>query len=267
MDHGGNASKFNSKSNKSYKMERNRKVAIVTGGSSGLGLSIANKFIHNNIHTIIIGRNEEKLQKAKELLGKLCTTFNFDLAQLTLIPSLVEKIRDELGRIDILVNNAGIHLKKLLIEVTDQEFQQVINTNLMAVFCISREVSKVMLPQRSGNIIHISSMAARYGIPKIIAYTAAKSGVEGMTRAMAVELSPLGIRVNCIAPGFIVTEMSKGAMNNDPDRERKALSRTPLGKFGSSQDIADAAYFLVSDAAQYITGTILTVDGGNSIGF
>ncbi|MGH2643208.1 MAG: SDR family NAD(P)-dependent oxidoreductase, partial [Chitinophagaceae bacterium] len=127
--------------------------------------------------------------------------------------------------------------------------------------------SKVMLRLGSGSILQISSMAAQYGIPQVIAYTAAKSAIEGMTRAMAVELSPHGIRVNCIAPGFIKTDMSGGAMNNDPERKQKALSRTPLGKFGCPEDVADAAYFLVSDAAKYITGTVLPVDGGNSIGF
>ena len=121
--------------------------------------------------------------------------------------------------------------------------------------------------QIKGSIINISSMASRYGIPKVIAYTASKSAIEGMTRAMAVDLSPKGIRVNCIAPGFIETDMSAKALNNDPERKNKVLSRTPLGELGQPSDIGDAAAFLASDAAKYITGVVLPVDGGNSIGF
>ena len=118
-----------------------------------------------------------------------------------------------------------------------------------------------------GSIINISSMASQYGIPKVIAYTASKSAIEGMTRAMAVELSPKGVRVNCIAPGFIATDMSAKALNNDPERKGKALGRTPMGELGQPSDIGDAAVFLASDAAKYITGVVLPVDGGNSIGF
>jgi NAD(P)-dependent dehydrogenase (short-subunit alcohol dehydrogenase family) len=141
-------------------------------------------------------------------------------------------------------------------------------TNVTSVFAISREVVKHMSEQNmKGSIINISSMASQYGIPKVIAYTASKSAIEGMTRAMAVELSPQGIRVNCIAPGFIATEMSAKALNNDPERKSKVLSRTPMGFLGETSDIGDAALFLASDASKYITGVVLPVDGGNSIGF
>ena len=248
-------------------MQTISKTAIVTGGASGLGLSITKKLVASDIKTVIIGRNRKKLQETAKLLGKLCIPYQFDLTNLAGIPSLITQIKKGSGTIDILINNAGIHLKKPILEVTDEEFQRVMLTNLNAVFSISRETGRIMKKQKSGNIIHISSMAVKYGIPQVIAYTAAKSGIEGMTRAMAVELSPYGIRVNCIAPGFITTDMSNGAMNNDPQRKQKALSRTPLGKFGSPQDIADAVCFLTSDAAKYITGVVLPVDGGNSIGF
>jgi len=125
----------------------------------------------------------------------------------------------------------------------------------------------VMLKQKSGCIINISSMAAQYGIPYVIAYSAAKTAIEGMTRAMAVELSPEGIRVNCVAPGFITTNMSAKALDNDPQRKQKVLSRTPMGKLGHPDDVAGAILYLASDAAKYVTGIILPVDGGNSIGF
>lgn len=243
------------------------KIAIVTGGGSGIGLAIAQKFTEQNITSIIIGRDESKLQSAKEKLGELCVPLSFDVNNLAEIPALIEKFFNQFGAIDILVNNAGINLKKEFTEVTDEEFERVIKTNLTAVFVLSREVVKKMIVNGSGSIINISSMAAHYGLPKVIGYSASKTAIEGMTRAMAVELAPKGIRVNCIAPGFITTDMTAKALNSDPERKHKALSRTPMGKMGETMDIGEAAYFLASDAAKYITGTILRVDGGNSIGF
>jgi NAD(P)-dependent dehydrogenase (short-subunit alcohol dehydrogenase family) len=245
-----------------------KKIAIVTGGGSGIGLAITEKFVQDNIHTIIIGRDEQKLCAAKQKLGELCEPLVGDLNNLSSIPSLINSIIQKHGRIDVLVNNAGINMKKDFTEVTDEEFQKVILTNITAVFGISREVVKCMLEKEiKGSIINISSMASQYGIPKVIAYTASKSAVEGMTRAMAVELSPKGIRVNCIAPGFIATDMSAKALNTDPERKFKALDRTPMGELGQPSDIGDAAVFLASDAAKYITGVVLPVDGGNSVGF
>jgi len=248
-------------------MDTKLKLAIVTGGASGLGLAATKKLIENNIRTIIIGRNETNLAEVSDALGLLCNYIVFDLGNLKGIPQLVAEINDEYGQIDVLVNNAGINLKKPFTEVTDEEFQEIIQTNLTSVFALSREVVKVMLQTGAGSIINISSMAAQYGIPYVIAYTAAKTGIEGMTRAMAVELSPKGIRVNCVAPGFIATNMSAKALDNDPERKQKVLSRTPMGKLGDPEDVAEAIYYLASDAAKFVTGVILPVDGGNSIGF
>ncbi|WP_207494777.1 SDR family NAD(P)-dependent oxidoreductase [Aridibaculum aurantiacum] len=242
-------------------------VAIVTGGGSGIGLAIATKFVQSGITTIIVGRDQQKLDAAKEQLGALCFPISHDLNDLAGLPALVQRIAQEHGKIDVLVNNAGINLKKEFTEVTDEEFQRIILTNVTAVFALSREVTKVMVEAGKGSIINISSMASQYGLPKVIAYTASKSAIEGMTRAMAVDLSPRGIRVNCIAPGFIATEMSAKALNNDPERKQKVLSRTPMGFLGETADIGEAAYFLATDAAKYITGVVLPVDGGNSIGF
>ncbi|QDH79173.1 glucose 1-dehydrogenase [Echinicola soli] len=245
----------------------NRPVAIVTGGASGLGMATAKKLCDNSIKTIIIGRNRTKLVKAQEELGPNCHYYAFDLNDLKNIPELIRSIIADHGKIDILVNNAGINMKKPFMEVTDEEFQQIITTNVSAVFSLSREVAKIMTSQKSGTIVNISSMASQYGIPKVIAYTASKSAIEGMTKAMAVELSPLGIRVNCVAPGFIATEMSAKALNGDPERKQKVLSRTPMGALGNPEHIADAVYYLASESASYVTGTVLPVDGGNSIGF
>jgi len=245
----------------------NQRIAIVTGGASGIGLAIAKKFVQNDIHTIVIGRDKNKLKAAKKLLGENCTTTSFDLIILKDIPRLIQKIFKAHGRIDILVNNAGINMKKLIPDVTDEDFQLVMNTNVNSLFAMSREVIKIMEKQSSGSIIHISSMTALYGIPKVIAYSASKSAIEGMTRAMAVELSPKGIRINAIAPGFITTAMTDKALNTDLERKQKAIGRTPMGYMGQPEDIAEAAFFLASDASKYITGTSIRVDGGNAIGF
>jgi NAD(P)-dependent dehydrogenase (short-subunit alcohol dehydrogenase family) len=243
------------------------KIAIVTGGASGLGLATTQRFVESGIKTIIVGRDENKLQTAANTFGELCSYKVCDLSDIATIPALVNEIVSEFGVPDILVNNAGINMKKPFADVTDQDFQNIIQTNLTSVFVLSREVVKQMLPTGSGCIVNISSMASQYGIPYVIAYTATKSAIEGMTRAMATELSPEGIRVNCVAPGFIATDMSARALDNDPNRKQKVLSRTPMGKLGVPEDIADAVLFLASDAAKYITGVVLPVDGGNSIGF
>lgn len=244
-----------------------RRTAIVTGGGSGIGLAIAATFVKAGILTIIIGRDPQKLAAAHEQLGGSCHPLAHDLSDLASIPALVELIVRRYGQIDILVNNAGINLKKDFENVTDQEFGEILLTNLQSVFAISREVVKVMLARRSGNIINVSSMASRYGIPRVIAYTASKAGIEGMTKAMAVELSPKGIRVNCIAPGFIATDMSARALDDDPERKQKVYARTPMGRLGKPAEVGEAALFLASDQASFLTGVVLPVDGGNSIGF
>jgi NAD(P)-dependent dehydrogenase (short-subunit alcohol dehydrogenase family) len=244
------------------------KTAIVTGGGSGIGLAITTKFVNAGIKTIIVGRDLEKLNKAEKAFGNRCIAVVADLSNLKTIPPLVETIIKEHGNIDILVNNAGINMKKEFIDVTDEDFMRIIQTNLMAVFALSREVIGHMLRDNiKGSIVNISSMASQYGIPKVIAYTASKSAIEGMTRAMSSELAPKGIRTNCIAPGFIGTAMSAKALDNDPGRKARAIGRTPMGYLGDPADIGDAALFLASDSSRYITGIILPVDGGNSTGF
>ena len=243
------------------------KVAIVTGGGSGLGFAIAEKFTQAGVETIIAGRDKEKLNVAKEKLGKHCHAISCDVSDLSSIPGFINNVLKQFGQIDILVNNAGINRKKEFVEVTDTEFQEVITTNLTAVFVMSREVVKHMQERKTGCIINISSMAAQYGLPKVIAYSASKTAIDGMTRAMAVELSPKGIRINAIAPGFIYSDMTAKALDSDPERKAKVFNRTPMGYMGQPSDIGDAALFLASDAAKYITGVVLPVDGGNSIGF
>jgi NAD(P)-dependent dehydrogenase (short-subunit alcohol dehydrogenase family) len=249
-----------------YKDLKDKNV-LVTGGASGLGYAIAAAFAANHSNVVIGGRSKEKLKLAKNQLGEKVSGIAFDLNEIERLPELVGRIADAVGEIDVLVNNAGINLKKEALNVSNQEYQEVIRTNQTAVFALTREVAKSMVARGAGSIIMISSMASHYGIPKVIGYTAAKAAVEGMTRALAVEWAPYGIRVNCIAPGFIVTPMSSKAFDNDPERKERVLARTPLGKFGEPSDVANAALFLASTQAKYITGIVLPVDGGNSIGF
>lgn len=243
------------------------RIAIITGGASGIGFAIAKKFVQNDIRVILIGRDKTRLKLACETLGVLSDFVGCDLSELSVLPGIVNKIRENYGRIDILVNNAGMHLKKPMKHVTDEDFQKVILTNQTAMFSLTREVASIMQQQHSGVVLNISSMASQYGLPYVIAYTASKSAIEGMTRAMAVELAQFGIRVNCLAPGFIKTNMSSLALEKDPERKKKVLARTPLGRLGNTEEVADAALFLVSKSSSFITGIILPVDGGNSIGF
>ena len=247
--------------------DRENKIAIITGGGSGIGLAIATKFVEEKFTTIIVGRDQQKLDAAQQKLGALCVPIICDLTDLNALPKLVEDIINKHGKVDVLVNNAGINMKKEFTEVSNEDFQRILLTNVTAVFALSREVVKHMLQKGAGSIINISSMASQYGIPKVIAYTASKAAIEGMTKAMAVELSPKGIRVNCIAPGFIATDMSAKALNNDPERKQKVMSRTPMGYMGDPSDIANAALYLANGQAKYVTGVVLPVDGGNSIGF
>ncbi|GAA4304731.1 glucose 1-dehydrogenase [Compostibacter hankyongensis] len=243
------------------------KTALVTGGGSGLGFAISKILIQSGARVIIIGRQEAKLAEACEKLGSQCSYKVFDLSAVEKIKWFVETLEAENGPLDVLVNNAGIHLKKDTLSVSDEEYQRVIRINQQAVFALTREVSVKMVERQAGCVIMISSMASQYGLPKVIAYTAAKSAVEGMTRALAVELSPLGVRVNCVAPGFIATDMSAGALNNDKERMARVLTRTPIGRLGEPDDIGYAVTYLASEAARYVTGVVLPVDGGNSIGF
>lgn len=242
------------------------KTAIVTGGNSGLGFATAKKLCDNGIKTYIIGRSKEKTEEACREIGVNAIPVLYDLNDIAGIPAMIESITKN-NSIDILVNNAGINLKKEFSDVTDEDFLSVIHTNLLSVFAVSREVVKNMKENGGGSIVNISSMASQYGIPKVIAYSASKGAIESMTRAMAVELAPFGIRVNCIAPGFIKTKMSSTALDNDPERKNKVLGRTPMGFLGEPSDIADAVYYFALNESKYTTGTVLPVDGGNSIGF
>jgi NAD(P)-dependent dehydrogenase (short-subunit alcohol dehydrogenase family) len=243
------------------------RVALITGGGTGIGFEIARCMVAAGATVIITGRRESVLQESAAELGEGAHFLVNDVADLGSLDGLVEQVEATHGPLDILVNNAGINMKKPALEVTDEDFNRIIHTNLNAVFALTRAAAKRMVARRSGTILMISSMAAYYGIDRVVAYAASKSAVEGMVKVLASEFSAQGVRVNAIAPGFIETEMSRTAMNSDPDRRDRAMRRTPMGKFGKPSDIGHAAVFLASEAARYVTGVSLPVDGGNSIGF
>ncbi|RAK69332.1 SDR family NAD(P)-dependent oxidoreductase [Hymenobacter edaphi] len=243
------------------------RLALVTGGGSGIGLEIARCMTQAGATVIITGRREEVLKDARQALGARAQYLVNDVCDLASLEGLIEQIESTYGPLDVLVNNAGINMKKPALQVSDEEFARIIHTNLNAVFALTRACARRMVERRRGVILMISSMAAYYGIDRVVAYAASKSAVEGMVKVLASEFSAHGVRVNALAPGFIETEMSRTAMNSDPDRKSRALRRTPMGSFGQPEDIGRAAVFLASDAARYITGASLPVDGGNSIGF
>ena len=243
------------------------KLALITGGGSGIGFDIARCIVQAGGSVIITGRREEPLREATKILGERAHYRVNDVTARETLDALVETIETELGPIEILINNAGINMKKPALDVTDADFDRIVYTNLNSVFSLTRACAGRMMARKSGSIIMISSMAAYYGIDRVVAYAASKSAVEGMVKVLASEFSGNGVRVNAIAPGFIETAMSKTAMGGDPDRFARAMRRTPMGKFGQPEDIGWAAVFLASEAARYITGVSLPVDGGNSIGF
>nr|WP_295929140.1 glucose 1-dehydrogenase [uncultured Dyadobacter sp.] len=243
------------------------KLALVTGGGSGIGFHIAQCLAKAGARVVITGRREAVLQEALGSLGPDARYFVNDITDLKTIPGLIADIEAQAGAIDILVNNAGINMKKHAVEVSDEDFDRIVQTNLHAVFSITRECGKRMIERRRGSILMVTSMAALYGIDRVVAYTASKSAVGGMVKALTTEFSPYNVRVNAVAPGFIETPMMLTAMNGDPSRRDKAMDRTPMGIWGKPEDIGWAAVFLSSDAAKFITGVSLPVDGGNSIGF
>jgi NAD(P)-dependent dehydrogenase (short-subunit alcohol dehydrogenase family) len=244
------------------------KIALITGGSSGIGLATATLLHKEGYKVIITGRNTQKLDEVRQSIGHNCFAYEMDMSEQIKIPSFVKLVLDKFGKIDVLINNAGVNLKKSLFEVTDQEFEDIIKINTNSIFSLTREVAKHMVDAKiQGSIVNISSMAAHYGLPFVVAYASSKTAVEGMTRALAAELGSYGIRVNTVAPGFIKTPMSSKALDSDPERKNKVLSRTPLGILGEPEDIAHAISFLISEKAKFINGVVLKVDGGNSIGF
>ena len=190
-----------------------------------------------------------------------------DITQFDAAPALIEHITREYGSITSLVNNAGIHVKKPVLDTTIDDFQKVLNTHILGAHALCRATVPPMIERKHGNVIFMASMASLFSIPQVVAYAAAKSAMIGMIRTMATELSPHNVRVNAIAPGWIETAMSRKALDGDPARKNKIISRTPMARLGEPSDVGWAAVYLTSAAAKFVTGSILPIDGGVSMGF
>ena len=243
------------------------KVALVTGGGSGLGFGIAEAFAKSGARVVITGRRASVLQQAVETIGSNATYFVQDVSVQKELGAFVDKVEKEVGPIDILVNNAGQHLKKPTAQTTDEEFLSILQVHLLSVFTLSREVANRMSQRKSGNIILISSMSAVIGMSKVVAYTTAKTALIGLMRGIMADYSEDNIRINAIAPGWIESDMLYKALNADEQRKQKIMNRIPFNRFGKPHDIGNAALFLASDAAAYITGVFLPVDGGAAFAF
>ena len=243
------------------------KLALVTGGGTGIGFGISQCLVDAGAKVVITGRREEILKNAVRELGEQSSYEIHDIKELNTASDFVRSFESGYGPIDVLVNNAGINDLKPPFEVTDNDFQSILNTNLAGLFSLTREVAKCMVERKKGSIIMITSMAAIYGLPDVAPYAASKSGLLGLTRSLATDLSPSGVRINAIAPGFIVSPMHEEALRRFPEKGKKILDRTPLKRFGTPADIGQAAVFLASDASGFITGVQLPVDGGNAMGF
>lgn len=242
-------------------------TALITGGGTGLGLGIARCFVRAGARVVLVGRREQLLRKAVQQLGRTALAQPHDITKIDRVDDLINSVTRRVGPISILVNNAGIHLKKSALETTPAEFDSLLQTHVVAAFSLTRAVLPGMLKRRHGNILFTASMASLFGIPSVVAYSAAKSAYLGIVRSLATEVSSQGVRVNALAPGWIDSKMMRQALKGDPERSRKIMSRTPMRRFGTPDDIGWAATFLCSPAARFITGTILPVDGGASIGF
>lgn len=245
----------------------NDEVALITGGGTGLGLAMARRMAEAGARVVITGRREEILRDATREIGHDAQYLVHDVTQLDEAPRLVEQITDRVGSPTILVNNAGINMKKPTVETTEEEFARILQTNVMGTFALSRAVAPAMMERGKGSILFIASMASLFGIPGVVAYSAAKTALLGMVRTMAVDLSPKGVRVNAIAPGWIDSAMLRKSFEGDPGRRDRILARTPMAKVGDPDDVAWAGVYLCSPAASFVTGTVLPVDGGVSIGF
>uniref|UniRef100_A0A7C3SMK3 3-oxoacyl-[acyl-carrier-protein] reductase n=1 Tax=Dictyoglomus turgidum TaxID=513050 RepID=A0A7C3SMK3_9BACT len=244
----------------------NGKVAVVTGGGRGIGRAIVLALGKEGVKVLINyrGKKESALETLEELkkLGGEGEIYQADVSVEEEVEKMFSFVLEKWGKLDILVNNAGITKDNLLIRMKSEEWDQVINTNLRGVFLCTRSALKIMLKQRSGRIINISSVVGLKGNIGQANYASAKAGIIGFTKAVAREVASRGITVNAIAPGFIKTEMTDVLSE---EMKKKVLDEIPLGRFGDPEDVANAVKFLVSDEASYITGIVLNVDGGLAI--
>ena len=238
------------------------KVAVVTGAGRGIGRAVALAYARMGADVACGSRTEENSAKVAaevEALGRRAWPLAVDVSDTAAVDAAAKEILELAGRVDILVNNAGVTRDNLLMRMSEEEWDTVLNTNLKGAFNFTRALTRPFIKQRSGRIINIASVIGLIGNAGQSTYAASKAALIGFTKSIARELAPRGITVNAIAPGFIETDMT--AVLDDKVRE-EVLGRVPLGRFGSSDDIAHAAAFLAMEPTGYVTGQVLTVDGG-----
>lgn len=239
-------------------MELENKVAIVTGAGQGIGKGIALALAREGAKVVVSDINEEHCNEVVAEIGEdKAMTVVCDVADKTAVDNLVAKAQEKFGKLDILVNNAGIYPFKPFADLTEEDWEKVMNVNLKSMFLTSQAAAKVMT--NGGKIVDISSIASLVGFEGLTHYCASKGGVNGFVRALALELAKSNINVNAVAPGAIATP---GASGGSDEQKQQTIAMIPAGRMGEPADIANAVVFFASDKANYITGQILTVDGG-----
>lgn len=240
------------------------KKALVTGGSKGIGLAIAAGLANAGAKVLITGRDATVLQEVSDELGELNMDVSWKVADVTSKQAVVELfdfIDSEFGGVDILVNNAGMNIRKPLVEVEEEDWDKVIDTNLKGIFLVGQQAAKRMIAQENGSIINISSIMGQVGNPLQTSYAASKGGINQLTKVWAAELAEHNIRVNALAPAYIKTPMTEPFLQ-DPERLEKLVGRTLLKRMGEADEMIGPALFFASGASSYVTGQILYVDGG-----
>lgn len=235
------------------------KVAIVTGGTAGIGRQIALTFAEQGAKVAVIGTNRERGEEVVSLMGSKGAFYQADVSNTLEVQQTVKQIIEHFGGVDILVNNAGITKDQLIMKMSEEEWDLVMAINVKSCYNLVHSCVRNMMRNRSGKIINISSVVGLMGNAGQVNYSASKAAMVGFTKALARELAPRNIHVNCIAPGFIETRMTDEM--TDAQKEM-TLAQIPFGRMGSPQDIANTALFLASDLSAYVTGTVIPVDGG-----
>jgi 2-deoxy-D-gluconate 3-dehydrogenase len=237
------------------------KIAIVTGASRGIGRGAAIALANAGAHVVCVGRDQAALTETISLLADNGSIVEADVTHPEQVINVVDATLRQHGQIDILVNNAGIIRRAAAIDYTGEDWNEVIDTNLNAVFGWSQAVGKSMIERGSGKIINVASLLSFTGGINVAAYAAAKGGVAQLTKALSNEWAKYNVQVNAIAPGYIITDAT-AALRNNAERSKQLLSRIPAGRWGEPEDLAGAFLFLASQASDYVNGHILTVDGG-----
>jgi gluconate 5-dehydrogenase len=238
------------------------RIALVTGASRGLGFEIAQALAGVGAHVVLNGRDPARLEAAaRRIDSDKVSTLAFDVSIPAAAADALATLGRRHGRLDVLVSNVGVRNRKKLFDFTVEEVRALIDADLVAGFVLAREAARLMIPQRWGRIIHVTSIAGPVARPGDAAYIAAKGGLAALTRALAAELGPHNITTNAIAPGFFATEANEAMLADEAMRMRYS-ARVPLGRWGEPREIAGAAVFLASDAGSYVNGHVLVVDGG-----